>query len=209
MRASRLAPTRKKRSPRIFEQARSASPCSFGPSGLTRTPDTKSRLRDTRKDTEREVASVGPLFGNGLWTCTIIDEQAKLAVKVVLEWPICLSVSFRVGSRFARAEGVGLPDERSEELCGAKSQEAESRFRVAAACRGPKAERARRRVAKVATMRRQSNNGMKRPLRPSGQRVDAPFQAAERRSASRQRFRGRAQRFQAATAIFRFNGGRA
>ena len=26
---------------------------------------------------------------------------------------------------FARAEGVGLPDERSEELCEAKSQEAE------------------------------------------------------------------------------------
>ena len=42
-----------------------------------------------------------------------------------------ISVSFSVGSRFARAEGVGLPDERSEELCGAKSQEAESRFRVA------------------------------------------------------------------------------
>ena len=35
---------------------------------------------------------------------------------------------FRVGPRFARAEGVGLPDERSEELCEAKSQEAEGRF---------------------------------------------------------------------------------
>ena len=30
--------------------------------------------------------------------------------------------------RFARAEGVGLPDERSEELCEAKSQEAETAF---------------------------------------------------------------------------------
>ena len=99
MRVSRLAPTRKNRSPRIFEQARSASPCSFGPSGLTRTPDTKSRLRDTRKDTEREVASVGPLLGNGLWRCIIIDKQAKLAVKVILEWSMSLSVSFRVGSK--------------------------------------------------------------------------------------------------------------
>ena len=168
MRVSRLAPTRKNRSPRIFEQARSASPCSFGPSGLTRTPDTKSRLRDTRKDTERDAAAVGPLLGNGLWRCIIIDKQAKLAVKVILEWSMSLSVSFRVGSK--------------------------SRFRVAAACRWPKAEMARRRVAKVATWRRQPNNGMKRPLRPSGQRVAAPFQAAERRSASRQRFRGRAQR---------------
>ena len=179
MRVSRLAPTRKNRSPRIFEQARSASPCSFGPSGLTRMPDTKGRLRGTRKATERVIASVCPLFDNSLWTCIIIDEQAKLAVKVVLEWPICLSVSFRVGSK--------------------------SRFRVAAACQGPKVERARRRVAKVATRRRQSNNGMKRPLRPSGQRVDAPFQAAERRSASRQRFRGRAQRPRASTAIFKIN----
>ena len=84
MRVSRLAPTRKNRSPRIFEQARSASPCSFGPSGLTRTPDTKSRLRDTRKNTERDAAAVGPLLGNGLWRCIIIDKQAKLAVKVIL-----------------------------------------------------------------------------------------------------------------------------
>ena len=109
MRVSRLAPTRKNRSPRIFEQARSASSGSFDPSGLTRTPDTKSRLRDTRKNTERDAAAVGPLLGNGLWRCIIIDKQAKLAVKVILEWSMSLSVSFRVGSK--------------------------SRFRVAAACR--------------------------------------------------------------------------
>ena len=32
---------------------------------------------------------------------------------------------FVSAEEFARAEGVGLPDERSEELCEAKSQEAE------------------------------------------------------------------------------------
>ena len=44
------------------------------------------------------------------------------------ETRIQLFVSFRVARKFARAEGVGLPDERSEELCEAKSQEAERPF---------------------------------------------------------------------------------
>ena len=66
--------------------------------------------------------------------------------------------------------------------------------RVAAACRGPKAERARRRMAKVAPTVATTESSNEAASRPSGQRAVAPFQAAERRSASRQRFVVRAGR---------------
>ena len=60
--------------------------------------------------------------------------------------------------------------------------------RVAAACRGPKAERSRRRMAKVVPRVVATESSNEATSRPSGQRGTAPFQAAERRSASRQRF---------------------
>ena len=62
--------------------------------------------------------------------------------------------------------------------------------RVAAACRGPKAERSRRRVAKVVPRVVATESSNEATSRPSGQRGTAPFQAAERRSARRQRFVG-------------------
>ena len=52
---------------------------------------------------------------------------------------------------------------------------------------GPKAERARWRVAKVAAHKRESNYGTKWHLRPSGRSAAVHFRAAERRQASRQR----------------------
>ena len=66
--------------------------------------------------------------------------------------------------------------------------------RVAAACQGPKAERARRRVAEGRSPVAATKPLNEAASRPSGQRVAAPFQAAERRPASRQRFVVRAGR---------------
>jgi len=60
--------------------------------------------------------------------------------------------------------------------------------RVDAACRGPKAERSRWRVAEGRSPVAATESSNESASRPSGQRVAAPFQAAERRSASRQRF---------------------
>ena len=70
----------------------------------------------------------------------------------------------------------------------------EGTVRVDAACRGPKAERSRRRVAKVVPRVVATESSNEATSRPSGQRGTAPFQAAERRPASRQRFVVRAGR---------------
>ena len=97
---------------------------------------------------------------------------------------------FSCATRFARAGGVGLPDERSEELCEAKSQEAEVAF-------VPRASDADRRSSRRGDGGRRSpkqgnpHNANGTSSRPSSHVVDAPAQAAKPRVRCAA-FRGRA-----------------